>query len=673
MIVVPSQMSKLFNQPICFANQTPAMSVVDNRASLSTLGGCAVARNLVVGDTITALHGMNASGGLVTNMGNPINSGDAVNLGTLRSLADNSSLVISNGALRLSAGAFGYPFQGGDGVPVTLRLGTSLAITTGGQLDLASTASLSQLTVGRLTGLVAPTLPTDVVTRAYFDSHVTGLRVLPSVRCANTLSSSDISLSMVGVSVDGVAVVAGDRVLLAKQTDGTQNGVWIAVDSLPPQRASDLPSGASANNTVVYCEQGTHNAGLTFVVTNESGHDAVGSDAISYTQFAGNGSTTAGAGLIQQGGTLSVNIDQSGAGGLQMTNGGVLQLAADQPTIRTLGSLSELTVAKSITASTPPTAPGHLANKLYVDSLSYLPLGAGLLRDSSGALTIASNLQVQDAIVSGYILHANTPTAGAHVVNRAYLESLQWLVVDGSLSIDSASQILKLNASQPSITSIGPLSSLQVTGVIACDGAPTAANHVTTKAYVDALGYLRLGAGLTFAQGSIVLNPIQSFTDLSISYNVTAAALPTLSTHLTNKAYVDATVAARNPSAATHSSAAQATSSATASAKLSFSTFVNQTAQYPLDITYQRDAQAGDTWTMNKAGIYAISASMQFATFGSYAIVTNLGVYLSKGSIAGAGPVSTTFVGYLPAGTSVSLTGPSIDSSSTSSVWISRL
>ncbi len=471
-------------------------------------------------------------------------------------------------------------------------------------------------------------------------------------------------MTLEGLSVDGSVLATGDRILLMGQQDGKQNGIWIV--SANPQRAADCAIGDHVGNTMVYCTTGNKNGGLTFVATNSSTTDVVGTDPLIYTSFSGNGSPSAGTGLSQQGSSISLNVDSSGSGGLQIVNN-VLQVSADQPLIRTLGGLNELTIQNHVTAGLPPTSDGHLANKLYVDTMAYLRLGSGLFRDTAGTVRLSPQISVQDVTVSGHIHLTSAPVVSSHAVNKGYLSSLQWLNVDGSLQKDSASQTLKISASQPTITTVGTLLGLSVQGSVACSTLPTLGSHLVNKAYVDTLGFIQTGPGMSVSQGRLMLSPVQSFTDLSVSYNVTAAAAPTLSTHLTNRAYVDAAVAARIPSSATHAGCAQV-----ASGKLTFSAISQQTQAYPQDVVYQRNSSTtGDTWTVRTAGIYAITATLLFTNPGTYGLVQNGDTYLWKDIVHNAGYGNFTFVGYISSATVLCVQGPSVDS--TSVLHVSRL
>jgi hypothetical protein len=76
----------------------------------------------------------------------------------------------------------------------------------------------------KLTGVADPTNPQDAATKAYVDAQSQGLDIKVSVRAA---TMANITLSGTQ-TIDGVSVVAGDRVLVKNQTSGSQNGIYVA-------------------------------------------------------------------------------------------------------------------------------------------------------------------------------------------------------------------------------------------------------------------------------------------------------------------------------------------------------------------------------------------------------------------------------------------------------------
>jgi hypothetical protein len=92
---------------------------------------------------------------------------------------------------------------------------------------------------------------------------------------AGTLATSFVN----GATIDGVVLVTGDRILIKNQTSGVDNGIYI-VTAGAPTRSSDLPTGSNAAGVSVFVEEGTVNADTGFLITNNSGSDLVGTNAL---------------------------------------------------------------------------------------------------------------------------------------------------------------------------------------------------------------------------------------------------------------------------------------------------------------------------------------------------------------------------------------------------------
>jgi hypothetical protein len=145
-----------------------------------------------------------------------------------------------------------------------------------------------------------PSDPQDVATKAYVDGIASGLDVKASVRAATTAS---ITLSG-EQTIDGVSVVAGDRVLVKDQTAGENNGIYVASAS-SWTRSSDADSNAEVTpNLFTFVEEGTANADSGWTLSN-NGSITLGTTELTFSQFSGAGQITAGDGLTKTGNTIN--------------------------------------------------------------------------------------------------------------------------------------------------------------------------------------------------------------------------------------------------------------------------------------------------------------------------------------------------------------------------------
>ena len=167
--------------------------------------------------------------------------------------------------------------------------------------DIGVPTSAFSMNSQRLTTLSDPTSAQDAATKAYVDSVAQGLDVKASVLRATT---ANITLSGL-VTVDGSAVDAGDRILVKNQTAQAENGIYIA-NASTWTRAPDADTWAELISAFVFVENGATLADTGWVCTVNAG-GTLGTTAVTFSQFSGAGTYTAGTGLTLTGGQFSVS------------------------------------------------------------------------------------------------------------------------------------------------------------------------------------------------------------------------------------------------------------------------------------------------------------------------------------------------------------------------------
>lgn len=156
----------------------------------------------------------------------------------------------------------------------------------------------------RIISLADPSTATDAATKQYVDNVVNGLAWKSPVRAATT---ANITLSG-AQTIDGVAVIAGDRVLVKDQSTGSQNGVYVAAAGAWT-RATDMDTSAeSVANSTVLVQEGTVNGDKSYTLATNA-PITLGTTSLTFTQVGGGSGTTyvAGNGLTESpAGTFNV-------------------------------------------------------------------------------------------------------------------------------------------------------------------------------------------------------------------------------------------------------------------------------------------------------------------------------------------------------------------------------
>lgn len=165
----------------------------------------------------------------------------------------------------------------------------------------APTAPVS-LNNQRITSLATPTAATDAATKGYVDAAVNGTDWKQSVRAATT---ANITLSGTQ-TIDGVALVAGDRVLVKDQTTPAQNGIYVVATGAWA-RATDADENAEVTAGLsVMVTEGTSNADSQWRLTT---NDAivVGTTALTFAQIGAGSSYTQGTGISISGNVIAID------------------------------------------------------------------------------------------------------------------------------------------------------------------------------------------------------------------------------------------------------------------------------------------------------------------------------------------------------------------------------
>lgn len=221
----------------------------------------------------------------------------------------------------------------GDNSSDTVTVTGTATFTQSADFDGGMTVAGSQtvdMGGNKVTNIGTPTQATDAVTKAYVDGVKQALDIKDSVRVgsqANLSTTYNNGTAGVGatltadgngaVTIDSVALTAGNRVLVKAQTDASENGIYSVTtvgDVGNPYvltRATDADSSSEVTGGMfTFVEEGS-DADAGFVLSNITGSATLGTDDLTITQFSGAGAVTAGNGLAKSGNTVSLNVDDT--------------------------------------------------------------------------------------------------------------------------------------------------------------------------------------------------------------------------------------------------------------------------------------------------------------------------------------------------------------------------
>jgi hypothetical protein len=308
-----------------------------------------------------------ASAATITNLPAPTNSGDAANKGYVDT-QDALKLALAGGTM---SGA--------------IAMGTS-----------------------KITGLGDPTNAQDAASKNYVDNTAQGLDAKASCVVATT---ANITLSGTQ-TIDSIALLAGDRVLVKDQTTTADNGIYVVAASTW-SRSTDANTWDELTSAFTFVEKGTTNADSGWVCTIDAG-GTLGTTSVTWVQFSGAGQITAGAGLTKTGNTLNVGTASSSR---IVVNTDDIDLAASGVTASTYKSVTVDTYGRVTAGTNPTTLSGYGITDAYTNTATDTLLNAKLSLiggSMTGAIAMGANK----------ITGLADPTANQDAVTLIYLTTL---------------------------------------------------------------------------------------------------------------------------------------------------------------------------------------------------------------------------------------------------------
>jgi hypothetical protein len=252
----------------------------------------------------------------------------------------------------------------------------------------ATTPSSAAFTTATVS--TAPVSGNDVVNKTYLDFFATGISWKQPVNCGTT---ANITLSGLQ-TIDGVTVVAGDRVLVKSQTAPAQNGIYLA-SATAWSRAPDANTWDELISAICFVESGSTLAGSAWYCTVQPG-GTLGTTPVTWSNFSVAATYTAGTGL-----TLTDYV-------FSITNTGVAAAAygsASKTLTATVNAQGQLTVLAATDIAIANTQVSGLGTMSTQAASSVAITGGTINGTTIGGSTAAA--------VTGTTVTANTQFTGA--------------------------------------------------------------------------------------------------------------------------------------------------------------------------------------------------------------------------------------------------------------------
>jgi hypothetical protein len=383
-------------------------------SSGSTTGNAATATALATGRTIAI------TGDLAYTSPSFDGTGNVTAAGTLATVASAGTTGSSTAIPIVTINAKG----------LTTSITTAAVIAPAGTLSgntlaagvtassLTSLGTIASLTATAGTVANAPSGSTDIANKLYVDTVAQGLDAKASCVAATT---ADITLSG-AQTIDGVSIVAGNRVLVKNQSLSQNNGIYLCASG-SWTRTTDADTWDELTSAFTFIEQGTVNADTGYVCTANAG-GTLGTTALPWSQFSGAGTFTAGTGLTLTGSVFSLTSPvavANGGTGLTSLGSGVATFLGTPSSANLAAAVSDETGSGALVFATSPTlvtpalgTPSALVGTNITGTASGLTAGNVTTNANlTGAITSVGNATSLGSFSSANLASALTDETGS--------------------------------------------------------------------------------------------------------------------------------------------------------------------------------------------------------------------------------------------------------------------
>jgi len=625
----------------------------------------------------------NSSTNTLTVTGNVLGSNIYANSGTIGASLLTGTLTTASQPNITSVGTLSSlvvsgNIQSNTNVITDYVLGKSTSVTItaaagNNNVDLRPTGT-GTVDVGnfRITSLATPTQATDAATKDYVDTAAQGLDPKASVQLATTVAlpnytydngtagvGATITASTNGaLTIDGVSASVNSRVLIKNEAGAKQpyNGIYVVTNAgsnsalFVLTRSTDFDNGSPSGEipgAFTFVEEGSVNADSGWVCTTNN-PVTIGTTNITFVQFSGAGSYTAGTGLGLNGGQFYIVNTTVTAG----SYGG-----SDQVATFTVNEQGQLTAASNtyIQANAANLSGTTLASGITTSSLT----SVGTL----GNLSVTGNITSGNVYANSGIIGANTLQASANITG-GNLISNGAANITGNLSANNITSTNKITANSANISGNANVGGILTDNYYYANGSPVdfqQAAGSNTQVQFNSNSDFGASANFTFNSSTNLLTVVGS---ANLGNSVTANYFIGSGANLTNIAGANVTGTVANATHAVSADSATTAGTVTTAAQPNITSVGNLTSLIVSGNLSSGNANLGNLATANYlTGTLTTNAQPNITsvgTLGSLSVTANItagNIYANSGTIGASLLTGTLTTAAQPNITSVGTLG----------------
>jgi hypothetical protein len=225
--------------------------------------------------------------------------------------------------------------------------------------------------------------------------------------------------------------------LIKDQASGVENGLYTVSASGAPTRAVDFAAGDAARAAAVFCEEGSSNADQSYLCTNNSGSDVVGTDALVFVQISGAGQIEAGSALSKTGNTLDVEVDDS-----------TIEVSSDALRVKDAGVTNAKLANSSVTVTAGSALTGGGSVALGASVNLDVAVDDSSIEINTDSLRVKA-LGVTDAMLAGSISNAKLSNSSVDVAAGDGINTTaQSIALGGSSTLSVDATVVRTSANQ---------------------------------------------------------------------------------------------------------------------------------------------------------------------------------------------------------------------------------